>query len=1664
MADDAGVELFGPYGSTQYRTPHLGALAAAGARFTNAFSTPLCTPSRIALMTGRYGVRNYVNWKHLPPSAYTFTEMFNTAGYATAVAGKWQLDGDAFPHRQVEHFVSPADSGFDSYCLTITRATGLERYWQPSIDCDGEIAERGAEEFGPDIFVDFILSFIESNQDHPFFAYYPMMLPHSPIVQPPRPIAQCPDGDDNQCNFEDMVAYLDHNVGRIYDKLDSLGLLDNTILIFTSDNGTSGARLSEFNGAVIAGDKGRPTTGGTHVPLIVLVPGGDARVVDDLIDLTDILPTLAEAIGTQVPDTASVDGVSFWDRLHGRAGQPREWIYTYFFPQPYSGGGGGHPRVAYVRDSRYQLFANGDLFDLEADPHLINPVPETDEHSRNVRNKFRRVLDEIGSDGDGIFWVLVPDRTWTSQYPLHRPIFRSATVEGTLLTLSYAGTIDTDVVPAPAAYTVQVDGAGRPVVNVGVSESKVTLSLASAVASGQAVSVSYAPGQNALRHAKADYGGKAAVPLSSEFVANESPANQAPAFADTTLQRSVAENTAANRNVGAVIPAATDADRDSLTYTLGGTHAASFTFDATARQIQTSAALDFEVKSSYSVTINVSDGNGGTATVAVTISVTDVDEPPEITPADDIVVDENHDGTLATFRASDPENKSGLTYRWSLAGADAADFDLSEAGGVLEFRDSPDADKPADSGRNNVYDITVRALDSDGLSGSIALSVTVRPLNEPPTISGNAMPSLEEEGSLFVGTYQATDQDDATIVWQSLEGNDSDEFEFNSSNGRLEFKAAPDYEAATDLDRNNMYEVTLSASAGGHTETLAVAVTVTNKEEFGSLGFSSPQPQAGAEYTAMLSDPDNVQSTSWTWERSASRNGPWNAVTGATGGRTTSVYTPDDDDVGYFLRVSAGYTDGHGPNKSLVQRSANSVIAAPVTNDPPSFATSTTTREIAEDAHPNATVGAPVTATDTDPDDVLTYTLLRPSLFFTIDRSNGQIRVAPDAMLDHETGPSHTVTVTASDSSNASASIRVTIIVTDVNEPPEASDDSETTDEDMPVTVAVLANDSDPENDVLTVSLGDGPRHGSAAVDPNSYEISYTPHPDYHGSDTLSYVVSDEDGLTDTGEVALEVRAVNDPPRFSGGPLQREVARSAQAGDDVGSPVTATDVDDDLLTYRFSGGDVSFFLIDPVTGQITVGSEVVFDPAVQSEYKVEVEARDRDSAAEVEVTIAVVERVQPRLTGGGGGGGGGPPPVPIPSDIDFDWNVTRDIEALDPGNDLPTGIWSDGETLWVLENSASGPDRVFAYDLRSGERQAGREFELDRRNRFAHGIWSDGETVWIADSGQDQLFAYSLETGERVEERDIELHEDNRDPRGIWSDGDAIYVLDSVRDALFAYDLATGELLAEYPLDQLNRSPRGLWSDGVTLWVSDDGAKRLFAYELDDGALKRNEDLEFTFRSLLKAGNGAARGIWSDEDVIYVADEQDDKVYSYNIPDATIAQLGALSLSDIDIGDFSTGRPDYTAIAAQALSATTVVAAATQPDATVAIEPVDADGDPENGHQVTLQAETAITITVTSADGSRTTSYVVQVSKPPCLDGLTDDRLSEVTFAGGSVSELEACARRFDVSALYHRLDAVWIALFLSPDLPEFLSQPFHNRFPDGLPPGELLIANREPT
>ena len=1147
------------------------------------------------------------------------------------------------------------------------------------------------------------------------------------------------------------------------------------------------------------------------------------------------------------------------------------------------------------------------------------------------------------------------------------------------------------------------------------------------------------------------------------------------ALQSVSTTRTVVENTPPGGNIG--LPVTATATDGAVTYTLGGADAASFAIVASRGQLRTKEALDYESRDNYVVEVTATDASGSAVTT-VTVTVTDMNEPPQITPADDIAVDENYDGTLAAFSARDPENEPGLNYTWSLVGTDAGDFNLSDAG-VLAFKHIPDADNPADSGRDNVYDITVRAEDSEGLTGSIDITVTVRPVNEPPVISPPAIITTpgtldyaENDTSAIV--FTARDPEGGAIIWRPLGGADGDRFTLVT--GTLRFAATPDYEAPLDAGRDNTYNVTIGASDAVEDASYALTVRVTNREEPGTLSLSSEQPLLGTVLTATLADPDGVLSESWSWQRSL--NFPtWSEIDGATSER----YTPVADDLYHYLRVTVDYTDGHGPDKRIQKRADDRVEEPPPVNFPPEFPDDTAERSVAENATEGTPVGDPVSATDAN-NDTLSYALDADP--FTID-GDGQIRVARGAALDYEAGTVYFVTVTAADPSNASAIILVRISVTDVNEPPEAVDDSGRTDEDVELTVDVLTNDDDPDeddpNDTLTVSVHTSPANGVAEVNAATNAITYTPHADYHGADSFTYRVFDGALYSAAATVNVTVRPVNDRPEFPAAAAERSVSASAGEGDTVGAPVTATDADDsDTLTYSLFGSGAPFFDIDLYSGQITVGDGVTFEIASKETYSVMVEADDGEGAT---ATVAVTITVTAGPTGGPGPtGGGGGPSGPSPSELDFEWTVKHDIEALADANAAATGVWSDGETLWVANNPDGAGDGVYAYDLETGERAEEREFELDDANRAPRGLWSDGTVIWVSDSGRDKLFAHDLASGERLPDSDLALHPDNDDPRGIWSDGETMWVLDGRDDALFAYDLASGELLAECALDSANGDPRGLWSDGVTIWVSDDGAKRLFAYRLpllpeeaedsdvedadaDGKELERVRDEEFT--ELSKASNNSPRGIRSDGDVMYVADASDDKVYSYNMPDAIDARLASLTLSGIDIGEFLPGREEYEGVSAEGVAETTVEAEAMQRRTTVVIEPPDADDNEANGHQVALEGVEAITVTVTSADGSRTKTYRVRFPEtgwdpardpwPHCLRGAVSEGFSLVVFAGGSVDDLAACAESRDVVAFYALHEGVYVSYLLV--APDFVNEPFRELFADGLPSITPLLA-----
>ncbi len=217
---------------------------------------------------------------------------------------------------------------------------------------------------------------------------------------------------------------------------------------------------------------------------------------------------------------------------------------------------------------------------------------------------------------------------------------------------------------------------------------------------------------------------------------------------------------------------------------------------------------------------------------------------------------------------------------------------------------------------------------------------------------------------------------------------------------------------------------------------------------------------------------------------------------------------------------------------------------------------------------------------------------------------------------------------------------------------------------------------------------------------------------------------------------------------------------------------------------------------------------------------------------------------------------------------------------------------------------------------------------------------------------------------------------------------------------------------------------------------------------------------------LSRASNNSPRGIWSDGDVMYVADASDGRVYSYNMPDAIDARLASLTLSDVDFGEFSGSQTEYEGVASEGATETTVEASAEQRRATVAIEPADTD-EIADGHQVLLDAGTEITITVTSADESHRKVYRVRIgdaseeqSTAVCLSGAVTVGFSLVVYAGGSVGDLEACAQSRNVTALYVPHEGDYVPYILG--APEFVNLPFRELFPDGVPALTPLIARSD--
>lgn len=421
LLDNIGKDWFRCYGSQEDVTPNIDRLARTGAKVRHFYTTPVCSTTRVALLTGRYPFRT--GWHtHHDPAIYgggyfdwnrevSIARVLKNAGYQTYIAGKWQIN-DLFDPQQQQAITK---HGFDEYCLFPEGKKGhpahKQRYWNPYIIENGQRLETDGK-YGPEIFTERLIDYMAraSKKEAPFFAYYSAILTHLSLGPTPDNVGQ-PLSDRDQ--FKGMARYADKLIGRMVDALDDLGIRDNTVVIVCCDNGTDNGAYhgykdlaGQFNGRrAEVGSTMKPkengyypmTEWGIDMPLVIHAPGriAEGTELDDLADVTDLLPTIAEFADAELPSGVPIDGRSLVPRLvDPRSGSPaRTWCFSQYH------------KVRVVRDQRFKLFSDGAFYDLSEDPLEQHDLRQSkrivgDPETRQSHGMLRGVLDDLPPDAE----------------------------------------------------------------------------------------------------------------------------------------------------------------------------------------------------------------------------------------------------------------------------------------------------------------------------------------------------------------------------------------------------------------------------------------------------------------------------------------------------------------------------------------------------------------------------------------------------------------------------------------------------------------------------------------------------------------------------------------------------------------------------------------------------------------------------------------------------------------------------------------------------------------------------------------------------------------------------------------------------------------------------------------------------------------------------------------------------------------------------------------------------------------------------------------------------------------------------------------------------------------------------------------------------------------
>ena len=777
-----------------------------------------------------------------------------------------------------------------------------------------------------------------------------------------------------------------------------------------------------------------------------------------------------------------------------------------------------------------------------------------------------------------------------------------------------------------------------------------------AIAPSATGKVTAAVGPGAARD-RAGHVNPAGAAFSTQVVAAASiqSANRPPVFSVPSAERSVAENTAPAAAIGSPVTA-TDPDGDALTYALSGADAGSFSLDAASGQLRVLAALDYEARSSYAVTVEATDPRGASAALAVAVSVTDVAEPPAAPAAPAVTALSRTRLSLSWTAPATPGRPavSGYDVQYRLAGSGAAFADAGHAGtGTSLVLDDLDAD--------TAYEAQVRAVNDEG-AGDWSPAGTGRTLkNNAPAFAGaGAGRSVAENtpAGEAVGSPVAATDADGDVLTYTLSGADAASFDLDADSGQLRTRAALDYEARTS------WSVTVTATdPHGASARQAVTVSVTDVAE-PPAAPAAPAVAAASAQSLSLSwtapaTPDRPAVSGYDVQYRVAGSGAAFADAGHAGTGTTMLLEGLSADTEYEVQVRAVNDEGAGPWSAPGRgRTDLPPLEAPVLTD--QDAAAGTAFRYRFDAVAQATgYRAAQTGGGALPE------------WLGFDAADRAFAGTPPAagLLNIEV----TATGAAGRAASASFALRIAQAV------PVAADDRAAVAEGGSVRIEVLANDSDFDGDALSVRLLDEPGHGTVEVDAAGV-VTYVHDGSETAADRFGYKADDGTALSGKATVTIEVSPVNDAPTAEAGPDQ-EVGEGAA----VTLSGSGTDPEGETLTFAWTqsrGPAVALSGAAAAAPSFTAPAQLAADTTLVFELVVS----DASGAASAPDAVTVTVRADDD-----------PPVFAGPYAFDLEENldgssapvVLGSVEATDPEGGAVTYALTDGAALFALD-AASG--------------------------------------------------------------------------------------------------------------------------------------------------------------------------------------------------------------------------------------------------------------------------------------------------------------------------------------------------------------------------------------